>query len=116
MKAELEAVKSELVAAQSAMERIADRIERLLELASNAASIPIATKAPVSDHRRLHKPGRPAKIDADPELRLFLQARIDRMTFEEMAADVTAHFPKDRRVAKSAIHSWAGRAGLIPKR
>lgn len=61
---------------------------------------------PVSDHRRIHRPGRAPKIDSDPDLQAFIAARIDRMTFIQIAADVTEHFPPERRVGKSAIHKW----------
>jgi len=60
----------------------------------------------VSDHRREHRPGRPRIISSDPVLRAFIVARIDRMTFDEIAADVARHFPPERRVRKSAIHTW----------
>jgi hypothetical protein len=61
---------------------------------------------PVTDHRRHHRPGRPAKIDTDPELQAFIAARIDRMTFVQIAADIAGHFPSERRAGKSAIHAW----------
>jgi len=62
--------------------------------------------APVTDHRRTHRPGRPPKIDQDPELQSFILARIDRLTYQEIANDVTRHFPAGRRVSKSTIHAW----------
>lgn len=61
---------------------------------------------PVTGHRRHHRPGRPAKIDNDPELQAFIAARIDRMTFIQIAADIARHFPPERRAGKSAIHAW----------
>jgi hypothetical protein len=51
-------------------------------------------------------PLQPDPADADPELAAFIRARIDRMTFHQLAAAVAAHFPPVRRVGKSAIHSW----------
>ncbi|WP_139663160.1 hypothetical protein [Phaeobacter sp. B1627] len=57
-------------------------------------------------HRRLHRPGRPRRIDADPELRAFVLNRIDVMTFEELAAAIADGFPPGRKVGKSAIHDW----------
>lgn len=59
-----------------------------------------------TDHRREHRPGRVAKLDADPVLQAFVVARLDRLTFEQIADDVADHFPQDRRVGKSAIHAW----------
>jgi hypothetical protein len=61
---------------------------------------------PVTEHRRAHRFGRPAKLDTDPELRAFVRARIERLTFTEIEADVAKAFPEKRRVRKSAIHSW----------
>ena len=58
------------------------------------------------NHRRNHRPGRPPKIEADPELQAFISARIDRLTFVEIAASVVDAFPPNRRVGKSAIHAW----------
>lgn len=60
----------------------------------------------VSEHRRLHRPGKQAVIDGDPELRAFIEARIDALTFKEIEQAVAKEFPKERRVKKSAIHSW----------
>nr|WP_281496084.1 hypothetical protein [Marivita sp. S6314] len=67
---------------------------------------PFTSTPPTSMHRRTHRPGRPRKIDSDPELRAFIEARIDRMTFLELASEVASAFPPDRRVGKSAIYDW----------
>lgn len=61
---------------------------------------------PVAAHRNEHRMGRVPKIDTDPELRAFLIARIDRLTYEQIAQEVAEHFPEPRRVGKSAIHAW----------
>ena len=65
--------------------------------------------APPSEHRRLHRPGVQAKLDADPELQAFVLARLDRLTFKNIAAEVAQCFPPKRRVRSSAIHAWASR-------
>lgn len=62
--------------------------------------------APISGHRRAHRPGVPPKIDGDPELQAFITARVDRMTFAAIAAEVAAHFPPVRRIGRSAIYDW----------
>lgn len=62
--------------------------------------------APVSEHRKQHRPGKMPKIASDSELQAFILARIDRLTYEEIAADVAEHFPPERRVARSTIHEW----------
>lgn len=58
---------------------------------------------PATDHRRHH---RPARIDTDPELQAFITARINRMTFHQIADDIAVHFPPERRARKPAIHAW----------
>ena len=60
----------------------------------------------LSEHRRDHRPGKPSKIDSDPELRAFILDRIDMTTLEDLADQIAATFPPDRRVAKSALHRW----------
>lgn len=49
--------------------------------------------------------GRPAKIEADAELKAFVAARLDTLTFDQIAIEVAAHFtlPAARR---SSIHRW----------
>jgi len=59
-----------------------------------------------TEHRRQHRAGREAKIDSDPALKAFILARLDAMTYEDLAQAVAKHFPPDRRVGKSAIHAW----------
>lgn len=59
-----------------------------------------------TDHLREHKKGYPAKVDTDPELRAFILARLDRMTFEQLAAAVAANFAPERQISKSSIHRW----------
>lgn len=61
---------------------------------------------PLDPHRLAHRPGRTAKLAADPELRAFVEARLGAMTFDQIAAEVAATFPPDRRVRRSAIHAW----------
>ena len=61
---------------------------------------------PVDPHRADHRPGRRAKLAADPELRAFVEARFGTMTFDQIAAEVEAAFPPARRVRRSAIHQW----------
>jgi transposase InsO family protein len=64
---------------------------------------PVIDRCP---HRAAHRPGLPARLDSDPELRAFVLARIDKMTFPALADDVATSFPPERRVGKSAIHKW----------
>ena len=62
--------------------------------ALNAASAPDV----IADHRRRHRPGHPARIESDPELRTFIAARFDTMICNDIAA-----FPPSRRVSRSSI-------------
>jgi hypothetical protein len=64
-----------------------------------------------SSWRASHRPGTPPRIEADPELRAFILARIDRLTFDAVVSEVAAHFPPERRVSRSALHRWWHRHG-----
>ncbi|WP_187428365.1 hypothetical protein [Roseobacter fucihabitans] len=55
-------------------------------------------------HLREHRPGRPSKIDSDPELHAFINARIETTTFPALEKAVAKKFPPKRRVGKNAIH------------
>ncbi|WP_281825599.1 hypothetical protein [Jannaschia rubra] len=115
MKLELAEAKAELIAAHAALKRAETALQRAIEGQLRPASIFPAPTGPITEHRRLHRSGCAPKIESDPELRAFLEARISRMTFEAMAKDVAEHFPNGRRISRSAIHAWARRSGLIPK-
>jgi len=59
-----------------------------------------------------HRSGRPRRIDTDPELRAFLLARIDHMSYPQPAQAVAETFPPHCRVGKSAIQDrWSNRPG-----
>ena len=64
------------------------------------------TLPPIDPHRAAHRVGSPSRIDTDPELTAFIRARIDRLTFKEIAADIAAHFPPERRASASGLHRW----------
>jgi hypothetical protein len=57
-------------------------------------------------HRAAHKPGVPSKIEADPEVKGFIQARIETHTFDAVVDAVKANFPPDRHVSRSSLHRW----------
>ena len=61
---------------------------------------------PLDPHRAEHRPGRAPTLAADPELRAFVEARFGAMTFDQIATDVAASFPPERRIRRSAIHQW----------
>lgn len=101
MTAESDAVRAELAAA-TALAPAEATLERIVHAALNTP-FPTPTEA---KHRREHRMGRVPRIDADPELRTFVAARVDRRTFQEMADAVAAAFPPERRAGRSAIHAW----------
>lgn len=61
---------------------------------------------PVDPHRAAHRVGSPSRIDTDPELTAFIRARINRLTFKEITAEIAANFPPDRRASVSGLHRW----------
>ena len=62
-------------------------------------------------HRAAHKSGFPAKIEADPEVKAFIQARLDTLTFDDIVAEVKAAFPPERHVSRSSLHRWWHKTG-----
>ena len=57
---------------------------------------PTVKDDPKADHLRTHRRGVPAKIDADPELRAFIIARLETHTFTAICAEAAAYFPPCR--------------------
>ena len=104
---ELNAAGSAAAEARAALSRATAALDALAaELVQGAIATQPAPTAPASDHRRAHRPGRPAKLDTDPELRAFVLARIDRLTFDQIAREVALQYPLERRVGRSSIHHW----------
>lgn len=95
---------------------MARRAQRLVTEAGAAVSNLVTAlstdlKAPVkedvnAEHRRAHRKVRPAKIAADSELHSFIVARLDTLTFDQIAKEVAAQFPPNRRISRSSIHRW----------
>ena len=85
------------------IEALKTTLQTAIEGQENTRFMP---SAPLSEHRRLHRMGYPAKIDADPELQAFIRAHIDRLTFDQLATAVAQNFPPERNVRRSAIHAW----------
>jgi hypothetical protein len=101
---ELEAL---LRTSQEARTQASAALQRVFEEAEKGGSAALDPGAfPLTEHRLAHRPGRPPRIDSDPELQAFIAARIDRMTFVQIAEAIAGHFPSSRRVGKSAIHAW----------
>lgn len=77
-------------------------------LKNGLENLPLSDQ-PVTEHRREHRMGPVPKIDSGPELQTFILARIDRMTYAQLAQDAVEHFPEPRRAAKSTIYNWIKR-------
>jgi hypothetical protein len=105
--AEARAQRDLLAAALANQGRLVAALQRAVEatLLQGLDALP-EDLPPPSEHRRRHRPGTIAKLDADLELRAFVEARLDRMTFHEIAAAVAERFPPNRRLGHSAIHRW----------
>lgn len=94
-------------ALEEAARTVLDHIDDVLAITAEIpVQHPLNPSSKAAEHRSLHRPGRPRRIDADPELRAFVEERIDRMTFEDLAEAIAQNFPPHRRIAKSALHDW----------
>lgn len=108
------AVRAALAEARKLIANASAELDRLQGTvrAELAEGVPTPLQTPLEDlpepseHRRAHRPGPPPRIDSDPELRAFIRARIDRMTFTALADEIARTFPPERRVGKSALHAW----------
>lgn len=67
---------------------------------------PVEALSPMDAHRAAHRRGTLSPLDCDPELQAFVRARLDRMTFKQLATAVADHFPPGRRTSVSALHRW----------
>ncbi len=85
---------------------VATQMDVRASIAQGLAAAAPSCSAPITEHRRQHRSGRAPKIENDPELRAFILARIDRLTFPQIADDVAEHFEESRRVRKTAIWDW----------
>lgn len=91
---------------RAAAEAITEAEKAISKVPSKAVREPFERPFTASEHIRLHRPGRPAKLDTDHELRTFVLARIETMTFHELERAVADAFPEDRRVRKTALNDW----------
>ena len=65
-----------------------------------------STTAFTTEHRRAHRSGVPSRIASDPELEAFVRARIERLTFAQIVAEVAASFAPERRISMSTLSRW----------
>jgi len=75
------------------------------DLKQGLDALPVSEIA-ITTHRKQHRAGCPAKIDTAPELQAFIRARIDRLTYQQLAQDIAAYFPPNRRTSRSSIQRW----------
>ncbi len=80
-------------------------MEGLVNTLSTGVQCPVKVDVE-AEHRREHRMGRPAKIDTDSELQAFVTARLDTLTFDQIAKEVAANFTPARRASRSSIHRW----------
>ena len=66
-------------------------------------------------HRAAHKRGGLPKVETDPEVKAFIIARLDRLTFTDIVAELKQAFPPDRHISRSSVHRWWQKTGrLLP--
>ena len=55
-------------------------------------------------------------MEADPEVKAFILARLDTHTFDDIVADLKAAFPPERHVSRSSLHRWWVKIGrFLPR-
>lgn len=101
---------AEIGAAAGALDRLGRALAELrqVQLDTRQSQLP-PCDVPVTEHRRKHRMGRVPKIDADPALPAFILARLDRLTYHQIAAEIAAHFPPESHVHAATVHRWAQR-------
>lgn len=98
--ASLKAAGQLLDAARTEHDRAARALEAMADPAPESAASSLAFG--LAEHRRQHRSGTPSVLDA--ELRAFMVARIDRMTFRELTEALAAAFRPGRRTSISGLH------------
>lgn len=109
---DIDAAIAEIETICSGLVRLSDNLKRLRAAAAQKgiADLPDCD-LPVTEHRRLHRSGAVPKIERDPELQSFILARLDRMTYQQIADAIAEHFPKERHVHLATVHRWAQKQG-----
>lgn len=106
--AEIDIALAEVRALKDAFTRLERPLEALRERAVQGQSVALPPcTVPITEHRRQHRSGRPPVIDSNPVLQAFIVARLDRLTFKEIADDIARHFPADQHLHQSTIHRWS---------
>ena len=97
---------ADLRAARRLLRDAAEILDRLAASKDAPLTERVLPSGSVCAHRRAHRTGRPPRIESDPDLRAFVDARLDTHTFVGLAAEVARLFPAERRVGKSALHAY----------
>jgi hypothetical protein len=79
--------------------------DELLNALSKDVKHPVETDLKAA-HRRAHRMGVPSKLATDPEVRAFVESRLDTYTFGDIAKAVAETFAPERHVSRSSIHRW----------
>lgn len=105
---DIEIALAEIGALKGSLNRLEISLKDLLKAGQQQrlTSLP-ACDVPVTEHRREHRPGVPGIIASNPDLQAFILARLDRLTFKQIADDIARHFPVPLHVHQSTIHRWA---------
>ena len=95
-------------ALQASFKRLETTLESLREKAvqGRPSSLPLCN-VPATQHRREHRAGIPAIIDSNPTLQAFILARLDRLTFKQIADEIAQHFPPALHIHQSTVHRWS---------
>ena len=99
----LAAAMNDLVRARDAVALLSEALEGLVKAPFNASSY---GPADLAKWRAEHRSGYPSRLDSDPELRAFVLARIDTMTYTQIVQAVADHFPPGRRTSCSGLSRW----------
>lgn len=110
----LEAAESDLAMARGLIkaaidgnDRSAAHVQKVIsDLVKEAINDLPDCDVPGTRHRLERRRGRMSKIESDPELRMFILSRIEKMTYAELEVAIEAQFPPHRRIKRSAMHWW----------
>lgn len=92
---------------QAANARTIRTLETALNQAIKGASNDLSnTSLPINRRTEIR-----SRIEADPELRAFILARIATLTFDQVLAEIRAHFGLERCMSRSSLHRWWHRHG-----
>lgn len=117
---QVRSLRLQLVAAERDLKDGLNTISRALQLLesweSKALNLPDAAppnERAVAINRARGGRSRAFKIETDPELETFIRARINRLTYGQIAAEVAEAFPPHRQTSTSGIARWWAKVGPV---